>query len=78
MLLDPLRRMLHTSGMTYTQQLIARIEALAEKQGKAPATVAAPILGSGQAFANLKEGKTITLAKFERAWAALAEMERAA
>jgi hypothetical protein len=63
--------------MTYTQQLIARIEAMAEKQGKSPATIAAPILGSGQAFANLKDGKTITLAKFERACAALDAMEAA-
>ena len=70
--------MLHIAVMTYTQTLIARIKALAEKQGKAPATVAAPILGGGQVFANLEAGKTITLAKFEKAMRALDEMERAA
>ena len=70
--------MLHTSVMTYTQTLIARIKALAEKQGKAPATVAAPILGSGSALASLEAGKTITLAKFEKACAMLDEMERSA
>jgi hypothetical protein len=71
-------RMLHTLGMTYTETLIARIKALAEKQGKAPATVAAPILGGGQVFASLEAGKTITLAKFEKACAMLDELERAA
>lgn len=64
--------------MTYTQSLIARIEALAEKRQKAPSTIGAELLGSGQAFANLVAGKTITLAKFERAMAALDEAERAA
>lgn len=64
--------------MSHTQDLIARIEALAEKQGKAPATVAAPILGSGIAFGNLISGKTITLAKYERALVKLEEMEAAA
>ena len=64
--------------MTYTETLISRIKALAEKQGKAPATVAAPILGGGQVFASLEAGKTITLSKFEKAMSALDEMERAA
>lgn len=64
--------------MSHTEQLIARIRALAVKQNRAPATVAAPILGSGMAFANLEAGKTITLAKYERALAKLDELERAA
>lgn len=63
--------------MSHTTDLIARIKALAEKQGRAPATVAAPLLGSWAAFANLEAGKTITLAKYERALAALEELERA-
>lgn len=62
--------------MTYTETLISRIKTLAEKQGKAPATVAAPILGGGQVFASLEQGKTITLAKFEKAMSALDELER--
>jgi len=63
--------------MTETQQLIARIKALAEKQGLAPSTVGAKVLGGGAVLAALESGKTITLAKYERAKAALAEMERA-
>lgn len=64
--------------MTLTDDLIARIRALAAKTGKAPATIAAPILGSWQSFANLEAGKTITLAKYERAIAELAALEREA
>jgi hypothetical protein len=64
--------------MTYTQTLIARIKALAEREGKSPSTVAAPILGGGQVFANLEAGKTITLAKFEKAMQALDRLERGA
>lgn len=61
--------------MTETQQLIARIKALAEKQGLAPATVGAKVLGGGSIFGNLESGRTITLAKYERAQAMLAELE---
>jgi hypothetical protein len=64
--------------MSHTEQLIARIEALAAKQGRAPSTVDGALLGSGSIFANLKNGGTITLAKYERAIAELSEMERAA
>lgn len=64
--------------MTLTDDLITRIKAVAEKRGVAPATVAAPILGSWQSFANLEAGKTITLAKYERAIAQLSELEKAA
>jgi hypothetical protein len=63
--------------MSHTQELIERIRALAERQGKAPATIAAPILGSWQSFANLEAGKTITLAKYERAIAELSALEAA-
>lgn len=61
--------------MTHTETLIARIKAAAEKQGVAPATIAARLLGSGASFANLEAGKTITLAKYERACAMLDKME---
>ena len=61
--------------MTETQQLIARIHALALKQGLAPATVGERILGGGQILSNLESGRTITLAKYERANALLSEIE---
>lgn len=63
--------------MTETQQLIARIKALAEKQGVAPSTIGARVLGGGSIFGNLEAGKTITLAKYERAKVLLAELEQA-
>ena len=64
--------------MSHTEQLIARIEALAEREGRAPSTVAARLLGSGSIFENLKSGKTITLSKYEKVCAQLDELERAA
>lgn len=63
--------------MTETQQLIARLHAAAKREGKAPATISALILGSGGTLTALEEGRTITLAKYERAMAALDRMERA-
>lgn len=64
--------------MSHTEQLIARIEALAEKTGKATSTLSAQLLGSGKRFSELKEGRTITLAIYERALPKLSEMEAAA
>jgi hypothetical protein len=61
--------------MTETQQLIARIHALAAKMGKAPSTLSAVVLGSGARLSELESGKTITLAKYEQAKAKLADME---
>lgn len=61
--------------MTETQQLIARIKALADKMNLAPATVGAKVLGGGQILANLEAGKTITLAKYERAKIELSKLE---
>ena len=65
-------------SMTETQQLIARIKAVAAATGRAPATISGHVLGSGATLAALEAGKTITLAKYERAMAALSEMEGAA
>lgn len=62
--------------MTETQSLIARMHALAQKTGRAPSTLSAQILGGGRVLADLEAGKTITLAKYERACAALDELER--
>lgn len=64
--------------MSHTQQLIARIEALAKATGKAESTLSAALLGSGARLAELKNGKTITLAIYERALPRLSEMEAAA
>lgn len=63
--------------MTETQQLIARLHAAAKREQKAPATISALVLGSGGSLSALEAGKTITLAKYERAMAALDRMERA-
>lgn len=62
--------------MSETQRLIARIKARANKDKASASTVAARLLGSGQSLANLENGKTITLAKYERAMAVLDEMDR--
>lgn len=62
--------------MTETQQLISRMRAVAQKTGRAPSTLSAQILGGGRVLADLESGKTITLAKYERACAMLDEIER--
>jgi hypothetical protein len=64
--------------MSHTEQLIARIEALSKATDRATSTLSAQILGSGARFAELKAGKTITLAIYERALVKLSEMEAAA
>lgn len=62
--------------MTETQQLIERIKALAERKGLAPSTIGARVLGGGSILSALESGKTITLAKYERAKALLDDMEQ--
>lgn len=64
--------------MTHTQQLIARIKALAEKMDRSPSTLSAALLGGGNVLSDLEAGKTITLAKYERVLPMLSEMEAAA
>lgn len=64
--------------MTHTQQLIARIKALAEKTDRSPSTLSAALLGGGKVLSELEAGKTITLAKYERVLPLLSEMEAAA
>lgn len=64
--------------MTHTQKLIARIEALSARSGKSTSTLSGQVLGSGARFAELKAGKTITLAIYERALVKLDEIETAA
>jgi hypothetical protein len=64
--------------MTETERLISRIRALAEMTGKAPTTLSGQLLGSGASLAALEEGKTITLAKYERAMAELDALEKEA
>lgn len=61
--------------MSHTEQLIARIKALAEKTGRSPSTISATLLGGGRVLADLEDGKTITLAKYERVLPLLSEME---
>lgn len=64
--------------MTETQKLIRRIHALAKRMDRAPSTLSAKVLGGGQVLSDLEAGKTITLAKYERANALLDKMESAA
>lgn len=64
--------------MSHTEQLIARIKALADNTGKATSTLSAQLLGGGKVLADLEAGKTITLAKYERVLPILSEMEAAA
>ena len=64
--------------MSETQQLIARIKAFASARGRSASTISAKVLGSGKTLSELEAGKTITLAKYERAIAMLDELERAA
>jgi len=64
--------------MSHTEQLIARIKALAAKTGKASSTLSAQLLGGGMVLSDLEAGKTITLAKYERVLPILSEMEAAA
>jgi len=62
--------------MTETKRLIERINALAAKQGLAPSTLSARILGSGKTLSELQAGRTITLSKYEKALALIDQMER--
>lgn len=62
--------------MTETERLIARIHAAADLIERAPATVSGMVLGSGAILASLENGKTITLAKYERAMTKLDQIER--
>jgi len=64
--------------MTETADLIARIKALSEKTGKSTSTLSGELLGSGASFSALEKGRTITLAKYERAKAKLEALEKAA
>lgn len=64
--------------MSHTEQLIARIKALAVKTNKSPSTLSATLLGGGKVLSELEAGKTITLAKYERVLPMLSEMEAAA
>jgi hypothetical protein len=56
--------------------LIERMHRVADAQGVAASTLSARVLGSGAILASLEAGKTITLAKFEKACAMLDELER--
>lgn len=61
--------------MSHTEQLISRIKALAERTGRSSSTLSAQLLGGGRVLADLENGKTITLAKYERVLPTLSELE---
>lgn len=67
-----------TSGGPLARAFVERMNAVAAKLGMAPSTLSAQVLGSGVLLKRMAEGKTITLAKYEKACAALGELERAA
>lgn len=62
--------------MTETQRLIQRIHSVATMLERSPATISGMVLGSGAILSNLENGKTITLAKYERAMTKLDQIER--
>lgn len=64
--------------MTETQQLAARIHALAEKSNRKPSTLSRMVLGSGARLSELEAGRTITMATYARALTILDDMEQAA
>jgi hypothetical protein len=64
--------------MTETQQLVARIHALAEKSKRSPSTLSRELLGSGTRLSEIEAGGSLTMTVFARAQAKLAEMEQAA
>ena len=78
MLLDGLCSILHTAVMTETQQLLARVEALAERTGKKRSTLSRELFGNGKRFDEIKAGGSLTMATFERAVERLNQLERAA
>ncbi len=61
--------------MTETETLIARIHSTALRVNRSPSTISAKVLGGGRVLADLEAGRTITLAKYENAMAALTAME---
>ena len=56
---------------------VERMNAVAAMRSIAPSTLSAQVLGSGVLLKRMTEGKTITLAKFEKACAMLDELEQA-
>lgn len=64
--------------MDHTQELVARIKALAERQGISPSTLSTKLLGNGLRLAQIEAGGSLTMATYTRALAQLDELERAA
>lgn len=64
--------------MSDTQQLVARINALAERTDTSASTLSRKLFGNGNRIAEIAAGGSITMRTYEQALAMLEEMERAA
>lgn len=64
--------------MTETQQLLARVETLAERLKMAPSTLGRDLFGNGQRYRQIKDGGSLTLAMYERAVIKIADLEKTA
>lgn len=61
--------------MTETQQLIARIDALATRIGTSQSTLSRKLFGNGKRIDEIKAGGSLTLTTYQRALDRLAEIE---
>lgn len=64
--------------MEPTQELVARIKALAHKQGVSPSTLSTKLLGNGKRLGEIEAGGSLTMATYQRVLTALDELERRA
>ena len=64
--------------MSDTQQLIARIDALADRTNRSSSTLSRLLFGNGKRIDEIRAGGSITMTTFQRASGKLDEMERAA
>lgn len=55
---------------------MARMRALAERQGISPSTLSTKLLGNGKRFAEIEAGGALTTKTFRRVMAAMDELER--
>lgn len=61
--------------MDQTQELVARINALAAKMGRAPSTLSTKLLGNGKRLSEIERGGSLTMETYKKVVAKIAEME---
>lgn len=64
--------------MSETQELIARVKALAEKTGQSTSTLSGKLFGNGMRLAEIEKGGSLTLKTYSNALEKLQELESAA